>query len=100
MALPKAVQFTHNSMEVFPVNPRHLVLGAAIGVLLSATGCASTPDGAKPVSTDETTAVHEYRTGSLMAQKEKHVTTDEERQQAEDIANKARSSPTWGKVGN
>ena len=67
---------------------------AAIGCLAAVliVGCASTPAPQAGSAAAEPVA-HEYRTGSIMAQREKHVATEEDRQRAQEIANEIRRTP-------
>ncbi len=55
------------------------------------SGCASDP-AAKANATSEPVA-HEYRTGSIIAQREKRPATDEEKQRAQETIDQIRSSP-------
>ena len=70
------------------------LLNASAGYLvtMSIVGCASAPASQAGGAAAEPVA-HEYRTGSMMAQKEKHITTDEERKRAQDVAAEIRSVP-------
>jgi hypothetical protein len=66
------------------------VLASTLALL---AGCAAD----KPASSEAGAPapeplVHEYRTGSMIAQKEKHVTTEEERQAARDAIDQIRST--------
>ena len=54
-------------------------------------GCAGDPAN-KAAGTNEPVA-HEYRTGSIIAQKEKRPVTEEEKQRAQEIAAEIRSAP-------
>ena len=55
-------------------------------------GCSAEPTKAGAVAAPDA-LVHEYRTGSLMVQKEKHVTTEEERKAARELLEQIRSTP-------
>jgi outer membrane lipoprotein SlyB len=68
----------------------HLALTALAAVMLA--GCAAQP-AAPGASTSEGVA-HEYRTGSILAQKEKRPVTEEERERAKEIAAEIRSAPS------
>lgn len=69
-------------------SPLHALLALTAAASLAA--CAAQPqDAAKPASEP---LVHEYRTGSLLVQKEKHVTTDEEQRRAQEAAAQIRSA--------
>lgn len=63
---------------------------AAGAALLLCTGCAAPPS--PQTSADDAPLVHEYRTGSLIAKKEKQPVTEEERQQAKAVADEIRAS--------
>jgi type IV pilus biogenesis protein CpaD/CtpE len=68
---------------------------------LHLAGCASENQAsvaAAPV--DARPVVHEYRTGSIIASHDRHVTTPEERQAAEQAAAAIRALPGYGKTGN
>jgi type IV pilus biogenesis protein CpaD/CtpE len=54
-------------------------------------GCASQPSA--PGAAPSEGVVHEYRTGSILAQKEKRPATEEERERAKEIAAEIRASP-------
>ena len=84
------ISFDANDMELaLPIRIATLTMPAALALFVSA--CASGP---APQAGDAgaVSPEHEYRTGSLIVQKEKHVTTDEERQRAQDIAAQIRAT--------
>ena len=62
--------------------------GAALSLL---AGCA-TQSGHEGQTGSEPVA-HEYRTGSILAQREKRPTTEAEKQRAQEIAAEIRSAP-------
>lgn len=70
---------------------RVLIAAAASLAALVLAGCAADP-ATKDASATAGPA-HEYRTGSILAQKEKRVTTEEERERAKEIAAEIRASP-------
>lgn len=57
-------------------------------VLLCLTACASGSQGGTATQAEPT--IHDYRTGSLLAQKERRSTTPEEREQAQKAADDIR----------
>jgi outer membrane lipoprotein SlyB len=59
---------------------------------LTLAGCAADPSTSATAPSEG--VVHEYRTGSILAQKEKRPVTEEERQRAREIAAEIRSSPS------
>jgi hypothetical protein len=61
-------------------------------VALTMAGCAAEPSAPGAASSD--VVVHEYRTGSILAQKEKRPVTEEERERAKEIAAEIRASPS------
>ncbi len=67
-----------------------MTASAVAGALLMA-GCASAPADAANAAAEP--VAHEYRTGSLIAQKEKRPVTDEERRRAQEMAAEIRSAP-------
>jgi|GEM_PF-5337692 len=69
-----------------------VLLTAAASAALALTGCVA--PAAAPGSAPSEGVVHEYRTGSILAQKEKRATTEEERERAKEIAAEIRASPS------
>lgn len=69
-----------------------VLAAVAAMVVLTLAGCAAqtAATGAAPVES----AAHEYRTGSILAQKEKRPVTEEERERAKEIAAEIRASPS------
>jgi outer membrane lipoprotein SlyB len=65
---------------------------AAVVVALTLAGCAAQP--ATPGTASSDGVAHEYRTGSILAQKEKRPVTEEERERAKEIAAEIRASPS------
>ena len=63
-----------------------LVAGASLALIAALSACSTTPAPTASASPDGEAVVHEYRTGSNIVAREKHVTTDEERQAARDAA--------------
>lgn len=83
------------------MDKRLIVAATAAAVFSMVGGCANTPnDNGSDATGNAAPVVHEYRTGSLMVEKTKHVTTDEERQQAQDMADKIRASGGMSRSGN
>ena len=77
------------------MNHRPFAAALTCGAILSLlSACAAAPAGA-PGSEPEP-VVHEYRTGSLLAQREKRATTEEERQAARDAAAAMMQGPVMG----
>ncbi len=70
---------------------RLLMTGVASAALTLA-GCAAPPTA--PGAAPSEGVVHEYRTGSILAQKEKRPVTEEERERAKEMAAEIRSSPS------
>ena len=66
-----------------------LALGCTALVM---AGCASAPAAADANNAATEPLVHEYRVGSLRAQKDRHVTTEEERKRAQEVAEQIRAS--------
>jgi hypothetical protein len=69
-----------------------VLFAAATAAVLVLTGCAA--PAVAPGTAPSEGVVHVYRTGSILAQKEKRVTTEEERERAKEIAAEIRASPS------
>ena len=59
---------------------------------LTLAGCAAQPS--TPGSAPAESVAHQYRTGSILAQKEKRPVTEEERERAKEIAAEIRAAPS------
>ncbi len=67
------------------------------GVIMALAGCATeTPAVAGAAPADSGATIHEYRTGTAIASREKHVTTQDERDQVQQIRAAMRSQPGLG----
>ena len=69
-----------------------VMFAASASAALALTAC--TAPAAAPGSAASEGVVHEYRTGSILAQKDKRATTEEERERAKEIAAEIRASPS------
>lgn len=70
---------------------RRILMAATSLAALLLAACAADP-AAKPVAASEPVA-HEYRTGSILAQREKRPVTEEEKQRAQEAIDQIRSAP-------